>query len=234
MLNFDQFEVVMFDCFGTLIDWESGILSTIKSMLKNHNVYIHDQELLELYARYESEAQRERFIIYQEILRNVVRKFGNRFRFIATTTELNSLVDSIGSWRPFPDTVKALKAFKLKYKLAVLSNVDDNLFLQSTKHLQVKFDWIITSQQVGAYKPSNKVFQFALHKLSLSPVQVLHIAQSLYHDIGPAKSLGISTVWVNRRLGKPGFGATPPGYVKADMDVSNLRKLVEIMKLETP
>ena len=156
----------MFGCYGTLIDWESGLLTVLQPFLKAHEVYLTDQKVLDLYGGFESEAQRDRFNIYQEILRNIIRSFGNKFSFIPSTTEINSLVNSIGKWKPFPDTVKALQTFKEKYKLAVIANIDDSLFALTETSLQTNFDWVITSQQVGAYKPSKKNYEYALHEIN--------------------------------------------------------------------
>ena len=128
-------------------------------------------------------------------------------------------------WVPFSDTVNALKKLKAKFKLAILSNVDDDLFAISAKHLKVKFDYIITAEQIRSYKPSLNNFKFAIKKIGIPKDKILHIAQSLYHDIAPAKELGLSTIWINRRNGKEGFGATPPASAKPDMEFPDLKSL---------
>ena len=120
------------------------------------------------------------------------------------------MVDSIKNWQPFPDTVAALEALKQKYKLAVISHIDDDVFAATAKHLKVEFDWLITAEQVRSYKPSTRNFEIALETMGISADKLLHVAQSIYHDIVPATSMGISTVWVNRRHDKTGFGATLP------------------------
>ena len=129
-------------------------------------------------------------------------------------------------WRPFPDTVTALRALKTRYKLAIISNVDDGLFALTACHLEVEFDWIITAEQAGTYKPSPNNFEVALQRIGVAPGRLLHAAESLYHDIVPAKKLGLSTVWVHRRAGKEGFGATPPASAEPDLEVPNLEALV--------
>ncbi|MEG4283923.1 haloacid dehalogenase type II [Microcoleus sp. A006_D1] len=229
MLDFNQFEVVSFDCYGTLIDWENGILPVLKQLLSSHEIDLSDDGTLEMFAEFESELEKDQsnYIKYRQILQEVVEKLGQRFNFEPTETELNSLADSVKNWQPFPDTVAALAALKQKYKLAVISNIDDDLFAGTAKHLQVEFDWVITAEQVRSYKPSTRNFEMAIDRMGIAPEKLLHVAQSLYHDIVPAASMGISTVWVNRRQGKAGFGATLPASAQPDLEVPDLKTLVE-------
>jgi len=235
MLDFNKFEVVSFDCYGTLIDWEGGILPVLKQLLSNREIDFSDDGTLELFAEFESELENEKnaYIKYREILQQIVHKFGQRFNFEPTETEsgteINGLVDSLKNWQPFPDTVAALTALKQKYKLAVISNIDGDLFAGTAKHLKVEFDWLIAAEQVRSYKPSTRNFEIALETMGIAPEKLLHVAQSLYHDIVPAKALGISTVWVNRRHDKTGFGATMPASAKPDLEVPDLKTLVEII-----
>ncbi|MEG4807283.1 haloacid dehalogenase type II [Microcoleus sp. F8-D3] len=231
MLEFNQFEVVSFDCYGTLIDWESGILSALKQLLSNREIDSSDEGILELFAEFESELENPNnyYIKYRDILQKIVKKFGQKFDFAPTETEINGLVDSVKNWQPFPDTVAALSALKQKYKLAVISNIDDDLFAGTAKHLKVELDWLITAEQVRSYKPSTRNFEIALETMGIAPAKLLHVAQSVYHDIVPAASMGISTVWVNRRHDKPGSGATMPASGKPDLEVPDLKTLVEII-----
>ena len=233
MLDFNQFEVVSFDCYGTLIDWERGILPPLKQLLSNREIDFSDDGTLELFAEFESELENDKndYIEYRKILQEIVKRFGQRFNFEPTETEsgteINCLVDSIKNWQPFPDTVAALLALKQKYKLAVISNIDDDLFAGTAKHLKVEFDWLITAEKVRSYKPSTRNFEIALETMGIPPEKLLHVAQSVYHDIVPATSMGISTVWVNRRQDKTGFGATLPASGQPDWEVPNLKTLVE-------
>jgi 2-haloacid dehalogenase len=135
------------------------------------------------------------------------------------------LADSLGHWEPFPDTVEALRALKSRYKLAIISNVDDGLFALTACRLGVEFDWIITAEQVGTYKPSRRNFEVALERMGVPREKLLHAAESLFHDVVPAKELGLSTVWVHRRSGKEGFGATPPADAEPDFVVPDLETL---------
>lgn len=231
MLELNQFEVVSFDCYGTLIDWERGILSALKQLLSNREIDFSDEGILELFAEFESELENpdNHYIRYREILQQIVKDFGQKFDFAPTETEINCLVDSVKNWQPFPDTVAALEALKQKYKLAVISNIDDDLFAGTAKHLKLELDWLITAEQVRSYKPSTRNFEIALETMGIAPAKLLHVAQSVYHDIVPAASMGISTVWVNRRHDKTGSGATMPASGKPDLEVPDLKTLVEII-----
>lgn len=229
MLDFNQFEVVSFDCYGTLIDWESGILPVLRQLLSSRKIDLSDDATLELFAEFESEFEKSEhdYIKYREILQEIVQQFGKRFNCEPTETELKCLIESIKNWQPFPDTVAALAALKEKYKLAVISNIDDDLFADTAKHLKVELDWLITAEQVRSYKPSTRNFEIALATMGIAPEKLLHVAQSLYHDIVPAASMGISTVWVNRRHEKTGFGATLPASGQPDWEVPDLKTLLE-------
>lgn len=231
MINFEQFEILSFDCYGTLIDWESGILNALKPILLNHAINISDQEILELFAQIESNQESSNYLNYREILKVVVQEFGKKLNFEPTEIELNVLPDSIQQWEPFSDTVEALKALKKRYKLTIISNIDDELFAHTAKKLGVKFDWVITAEQVKSYKPSLQNFEVALQRMGITPDRLLHVAQSIYHDVVPAKMMGIATVWVNRRKGQEGFGATAPANETPDLEVPDLKSLVSRMGL---
>jgi 2-haloacid dehalogenase len=227
MINFDRYKILTFDCYGTLIDWESGILAALKPLLSAHGHNLDDEQLLRLFIEFEAEIQKGEYIKYAEVLRKVVQKIGEEFKFNPNATELDSLANSIKHWLPFPDTVAALKALKQKFKLAIISNIDDNLFAFSAQHLEVEFDSIITAEQVKSYKPSLNNFRTAIDRIGLPLEQILHVACSIYHDVVPAQSLGISTVWVNRRAGKEGIGANLPVVAQPDLEVPDLRTLAQ-------
>ena len=230
-MNFDNFEVLTFDCYGTLIDWESGIWEALHPMLMRHHVTITRDKTLELYGELESEAERGEYHEYKVILRTVLEGFGSRLGFMPTLTELKHFSESVKDWPAFPDSARVLKVFKKKYKLAIISNIDDDLFAFSAQRLRVQFDWVITAQQAKTYKPSLNNFHLAFERMGLPKNKILHIAQSLYHDMVPAKTLGLSTVWINRRYNKSGFGATPPAQAQPDLEVPDLQTLAEKMGL---
>ncbi|RMG48610.1 MAG: haloacid dehalogenase type II [Acidobacteria bacterium] len=230
MFDFTTYEVLTFDCYGTLIDWEKGILNALRPVLAAHDCHLADEHILSLYATIESEIEAGPYVTYREVLRSVVREFGRRLGFRPTPTERECLVDSLKDWPPFPDTIDALPKLKQAYRLAIISNVDDDLFALSARALPVEFDAIITAEQVRSYKPSLRNFQMAIDRIGVPPDRILHVAQSLYHDIVPARRLGLATVWVNRHKEKKGWGATPPASSRPDLEVPDLRALVSLMR----
>jgi 2-haloacid dehalogenase len=224
-LDFSRFRVITFDCYGTLIDWERGIFAALRPILAAHAVNLSDAELLRLYSELELYAESAEYRRYREILRDVVRGFGNRLGFQPNKKEQESLADSVATWKPFPDTVAALRKLKAKYRLAIISNIDDDLFAVTAPKLQTSFDQVITAQQAGAYKPSLKTFHLAETRLRVPREQWLHAGQSVYHDVIPAKSLGISTVWVNRTSTRPGSGAAIQASGEPDLEIATLQEL---------
>ncbi|MBD1808212.1 haloacid dehalogenase type II [Microcoleus sp. FACHB-SPT15] len=233
MIDFKQFEVLSFDCYGTLIDWDNGILGALKPILSNHNVSLSDEQILEAYAQVEAAHQSGDYLKYREVLKRLVQAFGERLNFIPTDAEAESLAESIKGWEPFPDTVEALKALKKSYKLTIISNIDDDLFAATARKLDVEFDWIITAEQVKSYKPSRQNFEFALQRMGITPDKLLHIAQSVYHDIIPTRSMGLSSVWVNRRGEKQDNQVIDSASGKPDLEVPDLKTLVSLMSLDS-
>jgi len=224
-MDFSLFTTISFDCYGTLIDWESGILPVLRTVLANHGQSLPDAAILELYGEFEAEAESGPYQSYRDVLQSVVRAFADRFHFQATSAEIRSLHESLHAWPPFPDTVPALRELQKRYKLVVISNIDDDLFAETRKHLDVEFDGVITAERARSYKPSLNNFQMALRTLALSPDRLLHAAQSIYHDVSPARSLGISTVWVNRKSARPGIGAVRASAGRPDREVPDLASL---------
>jgi 2-haloacid dehalogenase len=225
MLRFDGFEVLTFDCYGTLIDWETGIRDALAPVLAAHGVAAETERVLELYGELESEAERGEYRGYRVILRTVLEALGARLGFRPTPQELQRFSASVGDWPAFSDSPRALQALHRKYRLAIISNIDDDLFASSARRLQVQFDWIITAQQARSYKPSPNNFRLALARIGVPPARILHVAQSRFHDIAPASRLGLATVWVNRRHGKAGAGATPAAQATPDLEVPDLQTL---------
>ncbi len=171
VLDFTQFRVLTFDCYGTLIDWETGIFSALRPILAAHGKTISDAALLTLYSELESEAEQGEFRSYREVLEWVVRGFGQRLGFEPTEVQTRSLPDSLASWLPFPDTVAALRKLRARYQLAVISNVDDDLFAATARRLEVPLDHVITAQQARAYKPSLQVFNLARNRIGVAPAR---------------------------------------------------------------
>jgi 2-haloacid dehalogenase len=225
MLDFTRFEIFTFDCYGTLINWEAGILSALHRILSAHGRNIDDATILELYGDYEQRFEQEPFRPYREVLQSVVRQFGAEFRFTPSPEEVRSLPDSLPSWKPWPDTVDALAQLKARFRLGIISNVDDDLFAGTRPQLKVDLDEVFTAQQARAYKPSLKFFELALSRVNAPAHRVLHVGQSIYHDIVPAQSLGLATVWVNRPSARPGVGAVKSAQATPDLTVSSLAEL---------
>ena len=227
MLDFSRFEILTFDCYGTLIDWETGILAALHRILAAHNQSIDDATLLKLYGDFEQLSEQGEFHPYREVLQSVVRRFGAELGFAPTPEQARSLPESLATWKPWPDTVDALHQLKSRFRLAVLSNVDDDLFATTRPQLEVDFDEVITAQQAHAYKPSLKMFELALSRINAPAHRILHVAQSVYHDVVPAQSLGLATVWVDRPSARPGVGAVKFADAKPDLIVTSLAELAE-------
>ncbi|MFZ0957635.1 MAG: haloacid dehalogenase type II [Candidatus Sulfotelmatobacter sp.] len=224
-LDFNRFETLTFDCYGTLIDWETGLLSALRHILSAHGKKIDDATLLELYGNFEQRSEQGAFHPYRDVLESVVRQFGDELGFIPTPEEVRSLPDSLALWKPWPDTVAALRQLKTRYRLAILSNVDDDLFAATRPQLEVELDDVITAQQAQAYKPSLKIFEFALARIQAPAHRILHVGQSIYHDVVPAQALGLATVWVNRPSARTGVGAVKAAHAEPDLEVSSLAEL---------
>ena len=227
MLDFSRFEWLSFDCYGTLIDWETGILGYLRPLLQGKGCDISDAQILELYSEFEPREQAGHYRCYREVLASVVRDFARELRFEVSDDEADGLAESIRDWQPFADTVAGLQRLHSRYKLAVLSNIDDDLFAYTAPKLEVQFDAVVTAQQVHSYKPSLNNFEALLRRYAIPRERLLHVAESLYHDVAPAHSLGIATVWVNRRQGKEA-AASKLAEVKPDLEVPDVGRLAEL------
>ncbi len=227
MLDFSRFEYLSFDCYGTLIDWESGILGYLGPLLRNKGCNVSDPQILSLYSECEPRQQTSPYRRYRDVLASVVLDFAGEFSIQVTEEEANGLADSIRAWEPFPDTVSALRRLKSRYKLAVLSNIDDDLFNWTSPRLEAPFDCVVTAQQVQSYKPSLRNFEALLGRLQIDKVSLLHVAESLYHDVAPARALGIATVWVNRRQGKTA-AASKLDAAQPDLEVPTVAALADL------
>jgi len=227
MLPFERFEALTFDCFGTLVDWEGGILDALLPVVQRHGAGPQGDpdRLLRLYADAESDLEAGPYLPYTEILGRVMERIGRALGFEPTAEERGRLARSLPSWPLFPDTVGALATLARRYRLAIVSNVDDDLFAGVARRLTVPFDAVVTAQQVRSYKPAPAHFLRALKTLRLPTERVLHVAQSRFHDIAPARALGFTTVWVNRRSGRAGAGATPEAGAVPDLEVPDLASL---------
>ena len=229
-LDFGRVEVLTFDCYGTLIDWERGILEALRPMMANAEVApLADEDLLELFGRLEAEAEAGPFRCYRAVLTAVALRIADEIGIEISAGEADAFAASVPAWPAFSDTVPALRALGRHYRLAIVSNVDDDLFEASSRHLEVPFDEVVTAEQVASYKPAHAHFLEVVERLGVPRDRVLHVAQSLYHDIEPARDLGIRSVWVNRRAGRLGGGATRASGAEPDLEVPDLRTLVRVI-----
>jgi len=234
-----DFAALSFDCYGTLIDWEAGILATLRPWADRHRLAASDDALLAVFSRIEPRLQTERpAALYPDILADTFRAVGKELDAEVGDAEARMFGQSIKDWPAFPDSAEALAYLKRHYKLAILSNVDRASFAHSNCKLGVTFDLIVTAQDVGSYKPTPRNFEVLLEKMAALGVtkdHLLHTAESLHHDHVPAKRFGLATAWIRRRAAKGGFGATraPDQPVKPDWEVPTLAALADLHRRET-
>lgn len=191
-------EVISFDCYGTLIDWKSGVLETLTPLFDQYLLDISQEEIFNLFSRFDREIISGEFIFYRNVLKEIMKSFSKELNLNLSEYDLTALQDSLQNWRPFEDSVRVLKILKNNYKIALVSNIDNDLLELSNLSLEVQFDYLVTSENCRSYKPSQTNFIQALKTFDVPADRVLHVAQSLYHDIIPTNELGMDNVWVNR------------------------------------
>ncbi len=211
----DRFDVLTFDCYGTLIDWETGLLAGLRAALPELGA-VDDEALLRAYARHEADAEQPPYRSYREVLaaglRGVAADHG-----VAVATETGARFSvTVRDWPAFPDSADALHRLQERYRLGVITNCDTDLFAASNERLGVTFDWVVTAEMARSYKPAAAGFELAFEAIGVPRERILHVAQSLFHDHVTAKALGLHTVWIDRRHDRPGSGATPPAEVVPD------------------
>ncbi|NVB37943.1 HAD-IA family hydrolase [Pseudenhygromyxa sp. WMMC2535] len=225
-------KTLSFDCYGTLIDWESGIVAAMQPVISRHELVCSSEDVLAAFARAESAVEAGAYRPYREVLRRTFSGMAKDLGFAPQADELETLVEALPSWRPFPDTVAALRALKAAgHRLVLLSNIDEDLFAPGTAAaLEVEFDARFTSAQVRAYKPNSALFEHARARLGLSARDHLHVAQSRYHDLEPCQRLGIPAVHVVRDSGRE-HRATPmiEGASSAAWTVPDLAAVVALV-----
>jgi 2-haloacid dehalogenase len=215
-LDLTKFKVLSFDCYGTLIDWEAGIAGVLAPWAREQGLMLSDEELLLAYS--DNEAAVEQQIpapLYPEVLAEGFSRTGAALATPVSDAWAQRLADSVPDWPAFPDSADALARLRRHYQLIILSNVHRAGFAGSNRHLRGDFTAIITAEDVGGYKPGKNHFRALdakLSELGVDRSELLHVAQSLFHDHVPAKREGLTSVWINRRHARPGWGATPePG-----------------------
>lgn len=225
-IDLTNIKVLTFDCYGTLIDWETGISEALTLLLAKHDLTIDPKCLLQMYATHELTERNKPYQSYRMLLRNVVSSLFSEFKLEASTDEQDFLPHSIKNWPPFADTVKSLNFLNQKYQLGVISNIDNDLFEISHSKMPIPFSWIITAEQAQSYKPNLAPFTLALEQIPYPKENILHVAESNYHDIAPAKHLGIKSVWVRRQEIS---NATLRSSINPDMVVSDLTSLCNLL-----
>ena len=232
-MRLTDFKVLTFDCYGTLIDWESGMVEALRPLTSRLARPRSRDEVLEAHARHESlqqaftPARR-----YHELLAIVYKRLAEEWELVVSWDECRAYGNSIKDWPAFEDSAAALQYLKKHYKLVILSNVDNASFALSNRRLQVEFDAIYTAEDIGSYKPSARNFEYMLAKLAERGVErseILHTAESLFHDHAPANSMGLASCWIYRRHDKSGFGATmnPGAMPKVDFRFDSMAALAK-------
>jgi putative hydrolase of the HAD superfamily len=219
MSEFDRFHAMSFDCYGTLIDWETGIANALRPWAERTAAGLDDEGLIAAYGRHETHVEDEMpGALYPLVLAETMRRIGRELGAEVTDEEAAAFGGSVRDWPAFPDSAAALQRLATRFKLIILSNIDRASFAASKPRLGVEFDAIVTAEDAGSYKPRpghfNRLFE-ELTRLDVRRDQLVHVAESLFHDHQPAAALGLPSVWIHRRHDKGGTGATatPSGEV---------------------
>ena len=238
-MELSDFEALSFDCYGTLIDWEAGIAAVLEPWAATAGLHLSVEELLAVYARHEAQVEAEQGQLrYPDVLAASFEAVGRELGVQVAAADAGLLARSVPDWPAFPDSRDALTSLGATHRLIIVSNVDRLSFAGSNARLGVRFDAIVTAQDVGSYKPSPRNFEALLARaaeLGVRPGGLLHVAQSLFHDHVPAKAVGLATVWVNRRGDRLGWGATPPpaAPVTPDWEFRSMAEFAEAARRPT-
>ena len=241
-MRISDFNVLTFDCYGTLIDWESGMVAALKPLTDRVERDLTRNQILEAHAIHESSQQLQTPAKrYRDLLPIVFKRLAEEWGVPVTHEECAAYGRSVGDWPAFPDTVEALKYLKQHYKLVILSNVDNESFAKSNERLGVAFDAVYTAEDVGAYKPARANFDYMLAKLERglggNPIvkkDILHTAESMFHDHRPANEHGLASCWIYRRHADEGFGATmnPVEMPSYDFRFTSMGEMAEAHRAE--
>ena len=232
-MRLSDFKVLTFDCYGTLIDWETGMLAALRPLADRAETPPTNEAILEAHGRHESfQQQTTPTMKYERLLGVVAKRLTEEWGVEASGEDCAAYGASVGEWPAFPDTVAALDALKQHYKLVILSNVDNDSFAQSSIRLGVTFDAVFTAEDIGSYKPSPRNFEYMLAKLAgmgIEKHEILHTAESLFHDHKPANDFGLASCWIHRRHDKGGYGATrdPGDMPRTDFRYTSMAEMAE-------
>jgi putative hydrolase of the HAD superfamily len=232
-MKLTDFKALTFDCYGTLIDWETGMVEALKPLTSQVSHPLSRNDILESHARHESFQQIQTPAkAYREVLAIVYRRLAEEWGVPASWGECLDYGCSVKDWPAFADSAGALQYLKRHYRLVILSNVDNESFSASNEKLHVEFDAIYTAEDIGSYKPSSRNFEYMLAKLETLGIgkhQILHTAESMFHDHLPANAHGLASCWIYRRHDQQGFGATvnPGKMPRYDFRFNSLADLVK-------
>ena len=235
-MRLSDFKALSFDCYGTLIDWETGIINALQPLAERSGA--RPDQLLEAYGPIEHDLEEiHPGMRYSELLEKVHERLCDDFGVDRDPAEAAAFGESVGDWPAFPDSAEALNYLKGHFKLIILSNVDRRSFSGSNRRLGVEFDFIFTAEEIGSYKPSLRNFEYMLGQLDQAGIakgDLLHTAQSLFHDHVPANRMGIASAWIDRRHGKEGAGATvqPDPMPHYDLRFASLEELAAAHRAE--
>jgi 2-haloacid dehalogenase len=232
-VDFPAYDVLTFDCYGTLIDWEAGLLAALREALPGA-AGLDDDALLETYAEHEAEAEKPPYRSYREVLAAGVRGVAGDFGLDLGDDAVGRFSESVRGWPAFPDSAEALARLHERFRLGVITNCDGDLFAASSARLRTDFDWVVTAEDARAYKPALTGFELALATIPVPRERILHVAQSLFHDHVPAKQLGLTTVWIDRRHDRPGSGATPPAQATPDATYPSMQAFADAVSGPRP
>jgi 2-haloacid dehalogenase/putative hydrolase of the HAD superfamily len=230
MIDFARFKACTFDCYGTLIDWDTGIAELVRPWLQDMRSQVPPDLVVSTFALMQARHQQTRpALLYPEVLRRSWRDIEEQFGWEENPARATAFAQSVPVWPPFSDTVESLRYLARHYRLGILSNVDNASLAGTLKRLDVPMAFTVTAEDVGSYKPGLAHFEAAFGRLSelgIHKDEILHIAQSKHHDMIPGRHLGLTTVWVNRRYGKKGTGATLAATAEPTLTVNSLVELV--------
>lgn len=222
-------KAISFDCYGTLIDWEAGLAAALEPIFRVHRVAYDRGAALAAFARHEREVEAGKYQSYGAVLGEVMKRIASEFDLQLGPGESTALAASVGLWPAFAETPKCLKALQRHYKLAIVSNVDDDLFAETAPRLGAQVSVVVTAQQVKSYKPGEAHFKELLSRLAMTPRDVLHVAESRFHDVAPASAMGFRTVWVNRHAKDGAPSASGVSGATPDLEVESLSELCDQM-----
>jgi 2-haloalkanoic acid dehalogenase type II len=217
----EPYDIITFDCYGTLIDWEAGIISAFQSEAAKDSVELRGDQIIEAYAAEEPLVESEHYRSYREVLCDTASRVAAKLGWNLPAERAGFLAASLPEWQPFPDTNPALERLARRFQLGILSNIDDDLLTATRKDFTVDFDLIITAQQVRSYKPGLAHFKEAIARAGEK--RLLHAAQSYFHDVVPTRQLGIPVVWINRKGSRIVSGGPVPTHeVRTLAELANL------------